>query len=319
VLAIIERFLGPGDADLARGWLRDAPEALQVVRQSDGLSAFALSLLLPTGSPLERSDPAVRAALEHVERSGPARPGEEIHVIRFMGGTQEHERDVYATLVASVVALTTWLTRPLAWSFTATTDPEFWAPFFDYLGMSRIGEVPVGARPPVLYGMDWRRLPVDSWMEMMDDRERTGASGPPPAHLLRPAPLGRDAFATAVRTALRDLHRDDRLGSGPLFGSRLAVGPDGPSPVRLRSALERGIAALVGQPRGAELRRVLDRTFVRPAPTQETAAEVLGLPFSTYRRHLATALAELTELLWAAEIGAITLPEDRPPPGAGRN
>ena len=49
-------------------------------------------------------------------------------------------------------------------------------------------------------------------------------------------------------------------------------------------------------------------TFVRAAPTQEAAAEVLGLPFSTYRRHLATALDELVELLWAVEIGEISLP-----------
>ncbi|HLM07904.1 MAG TPA: ATP-binding protein [Blastococcus sp.] len=319
VLALIERSFGPDSADLARGWLRDVPEGLQVVRQSAGLSAFALGLLLPAGSPLERQDPVVRAVLDHADRTAPARPGELIHVMRFMGGAAEYERDPYAVLVSSVVALTTWLTRPLAWSFTSPTDAEFWGPFFDYLGMERITEVPVGGRTHVIYGMDWRRLPPDSWMDMMNDRERTGATGPPPAHLLRPAPLGSEAFAAAVRTALRDLHRDDRLRAGPLFGSRLALCPDGPSPARLRSALERGVTALGRQPRGAELRRVLDRTFVRPAPTQEAAAEVLDLPFSTYRRHLAAALSELTDLLWAVETGAITLPEERPTTVVGRN
>jgi len=79
------------------------------------------------------------------------------------------------------------------------------------------------------------------------------------------------------------------------------------------------VTALGRQPRGAELRRVLDRTFVRPAPTQEAAAEVLDLPFSTYRRHLAAALSELTDLLWAVETGAITLPEERPTTVVGRN
>ena len=57
---------------------------------------------------------------------------------------------------------------------------------------------------------------------------------------------------------------------------------------------------------------MLDRTFVRPAPTQEAAAEVLGLPFSTYRRHLAAALDELADLLWAVEIGETALPRRRP-------
>jgi DNA-directed RNA polymerase specialized sigma24 family protein len=49
---------------------------------------------------------------------------------------------------------------------------------------------------------------------------------------------------------------------------------------------------------------VLTRTYLKGAPTQEAAAEVLGLPFSTYRRHLSKAVEQLTELLWAAEIGA---------------
>ena len=320
VLALIERFLGRDSAALARGWLRDVPEGLYVVRQADGLSAFALNLLVPTGSPLEREDPVVRAALEHVGRSAPARPGEQVHVMRFMGGLEEYERDPYAVLVSSVAALTTWLTRPLAWAFPAPSDPEFWGPFFDYLGMERIREVIVDGRPFVLYGMDWRRLPPDVWMDMMNDRERSGATGPPPAHLLRPAPLGREAFATAVRTALRDLHRDDRLAANPLMGSRLTRGPAGPTPARptpsaLRAAILCAVDALGRRPRGDGPRRVLDRTFVRAAPTQEAAAEVLGLPFSTYRRHLATALDELVELLWAVEIGGVALPRPRQAPG----
>jgi hypothetical protein len=309
VVAMVERFRGAETTALARRWLPEVPDALHVVRQTDGLSAFAFALLLPTGSPLEREDPVVRTALEYADRTAPARPGEQIHLMRFMSGALEGERDPYAVLVSSVVALTTWLTRPLAWSFVASADPAFWGPFFTYLGMTRVTEVGFDGQSFPMYGMDWRRLSPDQWMDMMNDRERTGATGPPPAHLLRPPPLGREAFAAAVRTALRDLHRDDRLRAGPLFGSRLALGPDGPSPEQLRTTLQRAVAALARQPRGDELRRVLDRTFVRPAPTQEGAAEVLDLPFSTYRRHLAAALAELTELLWAAEIGAITLPK----------
>ena len=49
----------------------------------------------------------------------------------------------------------------------------------------------------------------------------------------------------------------------------------------------------------------INRTFVRAAPTQEAAAEVLGLPFSTYRRYLAKAVDEVTDPLWSVEIGAV--------------
>ena len=63
------------------------------------------------------------------------------------------------------------------------------------------------------------------------------------------------------------------------------------------------VGRLADEPKGDQLRAVLNRTFVRAAPSQEAAAEVLGLPFSTYRRYLARATARLVDLLWAVEVG----------------
>ena len=123
----------------------------------------------------------------------------------------------------------------------------------------------------------------------------TGETGPPPAELLRPAPLGRDAFEEAVRTALRDVNRPDRLAANPLTGT--ALGPD------LRTSLLTGIARLGDEPKGEPLCRVLDRTYLCGTPSQEAAAEVLGLPFSTYRRYLGRATARLVDVLWAVEVG----------------
>ena len=55
--------------------------------------------------------------------------------------------------------------------------------------------------------------------------------------------------------------------------------------------------------------------FLRPAPTQEAAAEVLGLPFSTYRRHLAAALDQLVELLLGrGRTGEVVLIDRTHPP-----
>ena len=94
------------------------------------------------------------------------------------------------------------------------------------------------------------------------------------------------------------------------MGSRLAQSPSGPSPAACRAQLRRAVACIARQPRGVPLARVLDRTFLRPAPTQEAAAEVLGLPFSTYRRHLAAALDDVVELLWCVEIGDVVLTDE---------
>nr|BFE74222.1 hypothetical protein GCM10020092_075230 [Actinoplanes digitatis] len=37
----------------------------------------------------------------------------------------------------------TWCTEPVAWSFVVTVDPEYWGPFFDYLGFRPLVEVAV--------------------------------------------------------------------------------------------------------------------------------------------------------------------------------
>jgi predicted DNA-binding protein (UPF0251 family) len=46
------------------------------------------------------------------------------------------------------------------------------------------------------------------------------------------------------------------------------------------------------------------RTYVQPAPTQEKAAEQLGVPFSTFRRHLNRGLERVADILWEREVGA---------------
>jgi hypothetical protein len=92
------------------------------------------------------------------------------------------------------------------------------------------------------------------------------------------------------------------------MGSSLAAASGGPDAERLGSTLTDAIEWLGDQARGDQLRAALRCTFVRGAPTQEAAAELLGLPFSTYRRHLARALEQVTDLLWAVEIGEARLP-----------
>jgi len=48
--------------------------------------------------------------------------------------------------------------------------------------------------------------------------------------------------------------------------------------------------------------RTAQLTFLRPAPTQERAAEQLHLSFSTYRRYRDRAVALMIERLWQREL-----------------
>ncbi|WP_419993869.1 ATP-binding protein [Streptomyces boninensis] len=314
VLEILERFEGPQSVELAARWLKAAPQHLMVVRSPAGIAGFTYELICPAGAEPPVADPVVEQVLAEAERLSPVRDGEEISITRFASGAVAHQRDAYGVLAGCVGCAMSWLTRPLAWSFCPMLDPEFWRPSFGYLALTHEFPVPLGDLEYTVFAIDWRRCPVENWLEFMAERELTGAGGPPPPEALRPPPLGRDRFAAAVRAALRDLHRPDRLGANPLTGTRLAAGGSGGVADRLRATLTAAADRLGDEPRAAAQLRALDRTFLRPAPTQEAAAELLGLPFSTYRRHLTRATERLTELLWAVETGQLRLEENATAP-----
>jgi hypothetical protein len=310
VCAIIERFEGPASAQLARDWLGEQPDLLSVVRTGSGVAGFAYPVLCPSGSVLEDRDPVVRAVLDHIAREAPLRPGERVAICRFCAGARDHQRDPYAMLAANVSHLIGLVTRAPAWSVLVAVDTQAAAPFADYAAFAPLVDIDidVGGLRHVAYGIDWRRVPVDAWLDLIRERARSGDTGPPPAALLRPPPLDRARFAAEVKTALQTLHRPDQLATNPLLGSALAATATGPTVKQLRATIDNAVTYLGNQPKGDQLRAVLHRTYLRPAPTQEAAAEVLDLPLSTYRRYLAKALEQLTHLLWTVEIGDVHLP-----------
>lgn len=114
-----------------------------------------------------------------------------------------------------------------------------------------------------------------------------------------------------MRDALRDFVRPDLLRGNPLIRSRLVLTAgehsaetDATGRVAILQALIRAVAeALQSSPRAVKLYRALHHTYFQPAGTQEGAAELLDLPFSTYRRHLTAGIAQVTEALWAREVG----------------
>jgi hypothetical protein len=271
------------------------------------IRSFLYPVIHPTDPSLCDADPMVRAILDHAARTSPARPGEQIWIGRFLGGADGYQRDPYTIAVAAVMSSIDWVTRPLAWTYVPSVDPGFWGPAFDYIAFTLQLEIEFGGCQYPVYGIDWRRLTVEAWLDVLDERELTGASGPAPPERLRPPALDRARFDAAVRLALRDLHQPDRLQGNPLMGSAVGFGYEGPDVDRLRATVQAAVDQIGREPRGEPLRRVLDRTYVRAAPSQEVAAEVLDLPFSTYRRHLGRAVERLTDLLWAVEIGRVQL------------
>jgi hypothetical protein len=117
--------------------------------------------------------------------------------------------------------------------------------------------------------------------------------------------LDRHAFEQAVRQALRDYIRLDRLADNPLTACSLIRDLSGAVPEcrgrALQDLLRRHCERLQSAPKTQPLYRVLHRTYLDPARNQALAAEALYLSERTYRRRLAEAVKSVTASLWAAE------------------
>ena len=116
-------------------------------------------------------------------------------------------------------------------------------------------------------------------------------------------------FVTAVHNALRGFTNDVALQSNPLLESRCLLNAAGTNASKmdraetLRNLLSEAAATMQNHPKQIRWYRALHHTYFQPAATQEQAAELLDLPFSTYRRYLRTAVQYVTDWLWAKEIG----------------
>ncbi len=310
LVELVERAEGPASAAVARFWLARRPEAFRVYRPAGRVDPIAVGawLLLDTRDDEEVcADPVVAAAWAHTDRAGPVAPGEPIGITRFLEYPEHHERPSPVTTLMSVRTTAGWVADGAAWTFCAFDDADFWAPHFAQVDHARVAgaHVEVGGRPEILFAHDWRVRSVREWFHLLGQRMVGGSFDPAAAGSAPPAAdvLDEAAFGAAVRAALRDLRHPEALAVNPLARSRLARGDGAPADV-LVDLLGEAVDALRREPDGEKPYRAVDRTYVRPAPTQERAAEVLGLPFSTYRRHLARGVQRVAARLWQQELDA---------------
>ena len=99
-----------------------------------------------------------------------------------------------------------------------------------------------------------------------------------------------------TKASMSESSKDTQLTEKPSFGhlrERVNV---------LQNLLKQAVESLQSSPRDEKLYRAVYRTYLNPAPTQEQAAELLGLPFSTYRRHLKAEMTRVADILWQREI-----------------
>jgi hypothetical protein len=313
ILELLSAAEGQDSAAIAQRWLDLQPEAFVVIRRDDDVQGVIALVDLTKASAEDRgADPGASAAWEFAHRHAPPWPGEVITLTRFLV-----DRDVYQgpspTLNAIAVAtLQRYLATPrLAWDFLALHEPEPWDEFFALADLPRAtgADFVVGGRRYGLFGHDFRRVRVDALMELWTERALAQDPTLSPTAFDDALALSQAEFSDAVRQALRDLHRPDLLARNPLLRTRVArhyAATDEPDADALEGLLWTAVNALRQHPRDDKLLRALDRTYLRPAPTQEAAAEVLDVPFSTYRRHLTQGVGRIVAYLWDREVYGMT-------------
>jgi hypothetical protein len=313
---MVTRHEGVESAHLARYWLDRQPENVIVFRDHEGQPAgFMMLLALEQSNERERAaDPAVAKAWDFLRLGAPLRAGESATYFRYWLAVDTYQGVSPTQSVIFINMVRHYFTPGLAYTFYACSDPVFWQPVFAYAELERLPDLDfaVDGRTFGVYGHDWRAMPPMAWLELLGQREiaMTPQAVKLPAPTVRLMVLSQEAFVEAVENALRDLMRPDVLRGNPLLRSRTvqsrieSTAGDVERVAALRGLLKAAAEQLQLSPKENKYFRAVYHTYIQPAPTQEQAAELLDVPFSTYRRHLKSGMMRIAEILWQAEVGS---------------
>ncbi|GGT00410.1 MULTISPECIES: AAA family ATPase [Streptomyces] len=301
---------GERSARLVAHWLRLHPEGFWAYRsaRTGELVAFMTWLRLTVPGEGAEEDPVAAAAWRHVAATAPLRPGQHLLMSRFMVYPADYGGISTVGHLMQLRICRDWIrSRDLAWSFIVSPDAALWDGLMHHLGHRRVAETDWdNGRVFTTYGCDWRVTPLEIWF----DRTQPGAlhAGPPAGAADVPVvALDGAEFRAAVRDALRSVLDPGGLEGNPLLRSRL-VGDRarhseaGPADL-LRSLLAESVEGLRSEPGQDKAYQALYTTYFQRVRTQQSAAQRLGLPFSTYRRHLARGTALVCDALWERERG----------------
>ena len=315
IIEMIRACEGDESAHYAEHWFSLQPEGVFVLREANQIVGWLNRIALESAREADlQADPAAWKAWTYIRAHAPVRPGELATLLRFWGARDTYQAVSPAQSLTFISAVQYYLTMPrLAYTLFVCADPDFWELLSAYADLERVTEHEwdSGGKHFGFFAHDWRATPPTQWLELMAERET--ALNPPT--LSRPKPtttmiaLSEPDFAEALRDALRLMSRSHSLRGNALLGSRLVMeklGPNAPENERvngLQKLIVDAANTLQASPRDMKLYRAFYHTFIKPAASQEQAAEVIDVPFSTYRRHLQAAIERVTDMLWRRELG----------------
>lgn len=309
VLDLVEAAEGAESAAIAARWWDLQPEGFFVL--SDPTHVVSGFMALLTLSDLDRSDlsfdPVASAAVALVEREAPVRSGEVVTQTRFVIDRDRYQDPSPTLNSVPILTLQRYLQTPnLAWDLLVLFEPDAMDEYFAIADLPRVhdADATVGGRRYGQFAHDFRRVPVREWLDGVTDRALAQDPSPPSGSPDALIVLSHDAFTDAVRQALRDLNRPDRLAQNPLARSRVVrdVAGQGRGGEAVSHVVREAVELLEVDPKDERRHRAVARTYLARSPSQERVAETLGLPFSTYRRHLTEGVDAVVDHLWQREL-----------------
>jgi hypothetical protein len=310
ILEMTARHEGAASAAIASHWLRRQPTSFLGFRDVAGsLVGYMANLRLDAVSAEDcEVDPALKPALAYMQAHGPLRAGEQAIYLRHCMACEGYQTNRATMNVVASNSSAYWTSHPtLAWNFAAVADADHFAPMFTSIHVWRAAQADfeVGGRRYGVFAHDWRAESIAQWLQAKVERASQYDAGAPAVPAAPPLlVLSQTDFVEAVRQALRDYARGDALDKNPLLRTRL-LQADAAAPARaeaLRALLREAVRSLEGTPKDRKLHDAIHHTYLQPAATQEQAAELLDLPFNTYRYRLARGTEHITEWLWRHEI-----------------
>jgi hypothetical protein len=286
IAALMREELAPEVFAQLEHWLGH-PAAHAWVAGAGSVDALVLFIDPDHPQARDRLDAGTRQVVQQLDRVAPLPAGQQRFVSRcnlVRGGKPLQDRHLANPIQGAHWYL--WHTTPglQAWALVLE-NPEGWNVMMSFLGFAPLaGAAWHAAGTPV--GSFWRNFAPATVGATASANSGFAAAG----DLVEP-----------LREALRLLADDSALARNPLAKTAwLQAQRRAPESAAqaLRRLLGEQARALAEHPREQRLWRALEATFFRPAPTQELAAERLGLPFGTYRYQLRTGVERLAERLW---------------------
>ena len=316
VLAMTQKNEGEAASEMLSFWLDRQPDRVLVYRGSSGdCKGFLLSLALDLISKDDLEfDPVVRRCWDYLQQESPLRAGETATLFRFWMDRDKHhaisrtQSQIFVQMVRHYI-----VTPGLAFSFLPIAYPDFFGMIFSYADLHRINDLDFSENG-ISFGIfthDWRQRPPIAWLDVLGSREINAkpAKSLPEEHGTRVLVLSKGQFEKAIKEALRSFAKPHALKSNPLLQSRIIMdrlSNEFTNEKRIEillAVIGESVEKMKNSTKGQKGWRAIDKTYLRPAPSQEIAAELLQLPYSTFRRHLKSGIDELSQILWEMEIG----------------